>query len=107
MVHSSASASCASQNREVSTMSETPINPFTRREFIQTGAVLTAGLVLPTYAYASGSDTIKVGLIGCGGRGTGGIIQNLQSAPGIELIAMGDLLPERLARSEERRVGKE
>jgi myo-inositol 2-dehydrogenase / D-chiro-inositol 1-dehydrogenase len=56
---------------------------------------------MPTYAWAAGSDTLRVGLIGCGGRGTRGIIQNSQCAPGIELIAMGDLVPERLARARQ------
>ena len=80
-------------------MSDRPILPFTRREFIQTGAVFTAGLMVPSYLYASGSDTLKIGLIGCGGRGTRGIIQAMQSSPGVELIAMGDLVPDRLASS--------
>jgi predicted dehydrogenase len=80
-------------------MSSDQIRPVTRREFIQTGAVITAGLVIPSYAYAEGADTIKVGLIGCGGRGTRGIIQSMQSAPGVEMIAMGDLVPDRLASS--------
>jgi myo-inositol 2-dehydrogenase/D-chiro-inositol 1-dehydrogenase len=78
-------------------MSDKPID-VSRRSFLQTGAAITAAsLVIPSYAYAQGSDTLKVGLIGCGGRGTGGIIQNMQSAPGMQLIALGDLLPERLA----------
>jgi predicted dehydrogenase len=82
-------------------MSENRFDGFTRREFIQTGAALTAGLMIPTYAYAEGSDTLRVGLIGCGGRGTRGIIQCMQSAPGVEMIAMGDLVPDRLARSKQ------
>jgi predicted dehydrogenase len=82
-------------------MSDLRFDPVTRRTFLQTSAALTAGLVIPTYAYAQGSDTLRVGLIGCGGRGTRGIIQNMQCAPGMELIAMGDLLPERLAQSRE------
>jgi len=72
-----------------------------RRQFIQTSAAMTASLMIPSSAYAFGSDTLKVGLIGCGGRGTRGIIQNMQSAPGIELIALGDLLPERIARARQ------
>jgi myo-inositol 2-dehydrogenase / D-chiro-inositol 1-dehydrogenase len=80
-------------------MSEHSTNGVSRREFIQTGAVVTAGLVIPHWAYASGSDTLKVGLIGCGGRGTGGIVQCMQSSPGVELIAVGDLVPDRIARA--------
>ena len=82
-------------------MSELRSEPVTRRTFLQTSAALTASLVVPTYAWAEGSDTLRVGLIGCGGRGTRGILQNMQSAPGVELIALGDLAPDRLARSRE------
>lgn len=84
-------------------MSGTSGDALTRRTFLKTTAAVaaTSRLVIPTYAWAEGSDTLRVGLIGCGGRGTRGIIQNMQCAPGIELIAMGDLQPERLARARE------
>ncbi len=87
-------------------MSEKP--SVTRREFLHTTAVLGAALAIPRpaqaagferYAWVTGSDTLKVGLIGCGGRGTGGIVQCIQSSPGVEVIAIGDLLPERVARA--------
>ena len=80
-------------------MSDHSTNGFSRREFIQTGAAATAGLMIPSWAYANGSDTLKIGLIGCGGRGTGGIVQAMQAAPGVELIAMGDLVPDRITRA--------
>ncbi|HEX6049524.1 MAG TPA: Gfo/Idh/MocA family oxidoreductase, partial [Gemmatimonadaceae bacterium] len=72
-----------------------------RRAFLQAGAALTATMVIPRFAHAAGSATLKVGLIGCGGRGTRGIIQCMQSAPEVEMIAMGDILPERVARARE------
>ena len=79
--------------------------PFSRRSFIQTSAALAAGAaVFPGFAhraYASGTDTLRVGLIGCGGRGTRGIIQNMECAPGIELISLGDLAPDRLEQSRQ------
>ena len=50
-----------------------------RREFIKTSAILTGGVLLSnlpfTGAYAAGSDTIKIALIGCGNRGTGAAVQ--------------------------------
>ena len=76
-----------------------PNIPVSRREFLQTTAAVGAALAIPRYAYASGSDSLRIGLIGCGGRGTGGIVQAMQSSPGIELIAIGDLLPERIERA--------
>jgi predicted dehydrogenase len=45
------------------------------------------------------SPPIRVGLIGCGGRGTGAAENCLESAPNIELTAMGDLFPDALAKS--------
>ncbi len=74
-----------------------------RRDFLKAtalsaGAVVLAGARLPS-AYAAGSDTIKVGVIGCGGRGTGAVKDCLKASPGVQIWAMGDLFPDRLARS--------
>ena len=76
---------------------------WTRREFIGTTAGLTAAaLNVPlASAYASGSDILKVGLIGCGGRGTGAARDCMRSSDGVEIITMGDLFPDRLAQSRE------
>ena len=58
-------------------------NDTTRRDFLKTTAVAAAGsaLALAGGVHAAGSDTIKVGLIGCGGRGTGAAHNVLSSAP--------------------------
>jgi predicted dehydrogenase len=75
-----------------------------RRDFIKTstavvvGTGLASGLPLPG-AYAAGSDEIKVGVIGCGGRGTGAIDNVLNAAPGVRLVAVGDLFKDRLESS--------
>ena len=75
-----------------------------RREFIKTstavvvGSGLASGLGFPG-AYAAGTDEIKVGVIGCGGRGTGAIDNVLSSAPGVRLVAVGDLFKDRLEDS--------
>ena len=49
--------------------------------------------------HAAGSDTLKLGLIGCGGRGTGAAAQALQADKHIELVAMGDMFTDRLEKS--------
>lgn len=68
-------------------------------------AAATAGLALPfPGAHATGSDTLRVGLIGCGGRGTGAAMDCLRAADGIELVALGDLFADRLERSHENLV---
>jgi len=48
-------------------------------------------------AFAQGSDKIKVGLIGCGGRGTGAVRNCMEADPGVEVIAVADLF-EKQAR---------
>ena len=42
-----------------------------RRNFVKTSALLGASAMLPRYSFANakGSDVIKVGMVGCGGRG--------------------------------------
>jgi predicted dehydrogenase len=70
----------------------------TRRTFVQTTAAATAALVFPGGAYVAGSDVIRVGLVGCGGRGTGAARDCLRSSDGVELVALGDLTSDRLAQ---------
>jgi predicted dehydrogenase len=41
----------------------------------------------------AGSDRIRVGVVGCGGRGTGAAQNCLDSAPGVEVVALADLFP--------------
>ena len=79
-----------------------------RRDFLKTAttaAVATA--VAPKVdlfpaVHAAGSDAIRVGLIGCGGRGTGAADDVLSSADGVTLVAMGDVFPDRLTASRDR-----
>ena len=67
-----------------------------RRGFMAGAAAVTAASVLGSRAYAAGSDKIRVGLIGCGGRGTHDATMCLNSAEGVELVAMGDTFKDRL-----------
>ncbi|MBM4024328.1 MAG: Gfo/Idh/MocA family oxidoreductase [Planctomycetes bacterium] len=73
-----------------------------RRSFVKqaaAGAVsLAAASAFHPRAYAAGSDKIRVGLIGCGGRGTHDAGKCLIAADGIELTALGDMFQERLDR---------
>ena len=84
----------------------TMLSGFTRRDFVKTSATaalgVSAGLMArPSYAYAAGSDTIRVGLVGCGGRGTGAARDAVTSTSGVELVAMGDLFEDRVTKSKE------
>jgi myo-inositol 2-dehydrogenase/D-chiro-inositol 1-dehydrogenase len=72
--------------------------PFTRRGFLKsaaaTGAVLAASGAMN--AYAAGSDEIRVGVIGCGGRGKGACANVLESAKGVKMVAAGDVFEEKI-----------
>ena len=50
-------------------------------------------------AFAQGSDEIRVGLIGCGGRGTGAARNVVDAAPGVRIVAMADAFKDRLDES--------
>ena len=83
----------------------TPSNGLTsRREFLKTsalvGSVLAAPAVLPGPLFAKeNTDTLRVGLIGCGGRGSGAASQALHADPNVVLTAMGDAFEDQLQRS--------
>ena len=79
-----------------------------RRDFIKTSSLLVAGtavagtavtgsLNIARAAHPFGSDTIKLGLVGCGGRGTGAAIQAMNTLGGeVKLMAMGDVFEDSL-----------
>ena len=74
----------------------------TRRQFIKSSsAVVAAGVALPSFSipqktFAANDETIRVGLIGCGGRGTGAASQAMKADSNVMLTAMGDMYPDRL-----------
>jgi predicted dehydrogenase len=72
-----------------------------RREFCKTAAAASVAAVMPGSLgiFAQGSDAIKVGMIGCGGRGTGAALDCLNADRGVEIVAMGDLVPDRIESS--------
>ena len=73
-----------------------------RRDFIKTSsaAALGAGLLsnqpISARAYAAGDDAVKVGLVGCGGRGSGAAEQALSVKNNVKITAMGDAFRHRL-----------
>ena len=73
---------------------------YSRRNFIK-----TSGLVIGTLPFASMAETInqnkkiKVGLIGCGGRGTGALIQAMTADPDVIVTALADVFPEQLEQA--------
>src|ERR1041384_4840424 len=77
-------------------------NAPSRRDFIKGAAAsgaMAALMATGNYAYAQGSDIIKVGLIGCGGRGTGAAADALMADPGARLTAIGDVFASQIENS--------
>src|SRR5215210_7185484 len=101
---------------------QSPDNKFTRRDFIRTTSTAAIGgsLVAATNAFAAEDrsptkgqgaadltkrkdspvdDTLKIALIGCGGRGSGAASQALSTEGKIKLVAMADTFGNRLESS--------
>ena len=79
----------------------TNANETTRRGFLVRSAVLAgtgaaAGLALERSAHAAGSDAVKIGLIGCGGRGSGAVVSALSVNPAARLTALADAFGDRM-----------
>jgi len=76
-----------------------------RRDFLKKSSAAAVGASIASRignipaVHAAGSDQIRVGLIGCGGRGSGAADQVLRAAPNVKLVAMGDAFSDRLDSS--------
>jgi myo-inositol 2-dehydrogenase/D-chiro-inositol 1-dehydrogenase len=71
----------------------------TRRDFIVRGAVAASAISGLPFLRTSGAEAVrplKVGLIGCGGRGTSSLVEALQAAPGIRVTALADPFRDRV-----------
>lgn len=95
-------------------------NQTTRRTFMKaSSAAVVGGSVLGSMANASphmrsvhsGTDeTLKVGLVGCGGRGMGAAVNAMKADQNAKLTAMCDIFPDRLALAREqmsKRLGEQ
>ena len=73
---------------------------WTRRELLRSSAVAAGSLVMSgaagPLAFAAGSDTIRVGVVGCGGRGSEAAQNCFDSSPGVKIVALGDAFADRL-----------
>jgi predicted dehydrogenase len=77
-----------------------------RREFLKrsatlAGAAVTTSLALKRSVHAAGSDALKIGLIGCGGRGSGAVVSALGVDEGATLTAMADPFGDRMETSRQ------
>jgi len=74
----------------------------TRRQFVRNaglaagGGLLLSSLPVGVSANAGGSETLRIGVVGCGGRGTGAANQALMADDGVKVVALGDAFKDRL-----------
>lgn len=95
-----------------------PSKPITRRHFLRNSTVAASAtmagvgnlastalpaasaavtrLLVENAAHAAGSDQLRVGMIGCGGRNSGAAVQALTADPGARLVAMCDIFLDRI-----------
>ncbi|MDH3243808.1 MAG: Gfo/Idh/MocA family oxidoreductase [Saprospiraceae bacterium] len=73
---------------------------FVKQSTLATGAVVLTPMVKNEYGFQSSVDeTIKVSLIGCGGRGTGAAVQALKASKNVKLVALCDAFMDRVEDS--------
>jgi myo-inositol 2-dehydrogenase / D-chiro-inositol 1-dehydrogenase len=72
---------------------------FLKRSSVLAGAALAGPLAVPRAGYAAEDNTIKIVLVGCGGRGTGAAANALSTKGPVKLIALADVFPDRIERS--------
>lgn len=81
------------------------VQPTSRREFIKAsstatlGGIFAANLAISQSSLGANADTLRVGLVGCGGRGTGAASQAIKADGNVHLTAMGDAFSDQLHRS--------
>jgi myo-inositol 2-dehydrogenase / D-chiro-inositol 1-dehydrogenase len=92
-------------NNQLQIMNSNSQNVTTRREFLKNssaiavGAIAAPAILTNQTRAAEKSDTLRVGLIGCGGRGTGAAKNALTADKNVVLVAMGDVFEDHLQTS--------
>ncbi|HWE36757.1 MAG TPA: Gfo/Idh/MocA family oxidoreductase [Isosphaeraceae bacterium] len=80
-----------------------------RRTFLKAaaagGALATQLGAVPT-VHAAGAETLRVGLVGCGGRGRGAVDNICEASQDVKIVAFGDLFRDQLDKAHEELKGK-
>ncbi len=87
-----------------SNKNQKPGSQFSRRDFCKNTTLFTAGMMLPgmelgAMANVFNEKTLKLAVVGCGGRGTGAAVQALKADENVELVAMADAFEDRVTGS--------
>ncbi len=85
-------------------------NDISRRDFVKTGAITTASVTafnILASPDARAKQQLKIGVIGCGGRGRGAMVNALQADDAVQVVALCDIFPEKfdLAKQELEKMG--
>ena len=74
-----------------------------RRSFVEASGLALAALAAPRQAFAIGrrtADPSRIGLVGCGGRGTGAVRDAVRASDNVQIMALGDLFPDRITSAQ-------
>ncbi|MCI4642281.1 MAG: Gfo/Idh/MocA family oxidoreductase [Flavobacteriaceae bacterium] len=85
-------------------MKKSNLNSLSRRNFVKnttlaSGGLLTLPLGIESLAYVNSEKTLKLAVIGCGGRGSGATVQALTADKNVKLVAMADAFKDRIDNS--------
>lgn len=80
-----------------------------RRGFVKSAALLAGGAIAPTIMTARANaaspwrsrEALRIGVIGCGGRGTGSAVNLLDASPLTRIVALADVFEDRLQASRQ------
>jgi len=71
-----------------------------RRTFVEASGLALAAIAMPRRAFGIGVptvDPIRIGVVGCGGRGSGAVRDAVRASENVHITALGDLFPDRMA----------
>ncbi len=87
-------------NNNIQMSSSPSRRAFLKKSFIS-GATACSTLSVLRSAHAAGSDVIKIGMVGCGGRGSGAAANAMNAGKDIRLVAMADIFDDHLQKSRQ------
>jgi predicted dehydrogenase len=84
-----------------------PSQSTSRRDFLKASAIVAGAAAVPSLAvgrtaHAAGGGTIKIGLVGCGGRGSGAAVNAMNAGKDVKLVAMADIFEEYVKGARDR-----
>ncbi len=87
-------------------MSKAKKSILNRRSFMQSAVATGAAAAIITRSHAANDQVpegpaLKIGVVGCGGRGTGAAVNALESAPNIQIVALADVFQDRIDRARQ------